>query len=325
MILSLLGEALSAMAANRLRKNLKKLEPWAAREGITCFRIYDSDLPEYASAIDLYTTGPDAKPVRYVHVQESPAPADIPERDVKRRRNELLAAVREVLQLPKERIALDVPDFRKLPPRAGHEPPPRILVREGGAKLHVDLSKWGDPGLRLDQRSMRQLIAKEARGQRFLHLAPGSGAATVFAALAPAQEVTVVDPRQDNLEWLAENLGENAVPTSSRRLIGREVLGWLQHDDAEYDLVLFDVPVSLHFPKPGEPDFQRAHVEYLRAAVARLAPHGTLYFSDRMHRFRPDLDAIAAFAECEEITASTIPKDFERTPRIHRTWKLHPR
>ena len=314
----------ATMAANRLRKNLKKLEPWAAREKITCFRVYDSDLPEYASAIDVYHTGPDAAPVRYVHVQESPAPADIPERDVKRRRNELLAAVREVLQVPRERIALDVPDLRKQPLRQGQEPPPRILVREAGAKLHVDLAKWGDPGLRLDQRLMREQIANEARGQRFLHLAPGSGAATVFAALAPAEHLTVVEPRKDNLDWLAENLGENAVSTKNRLLIEREVLGWLENDDAEYDLILFDVPVSLHFPKPADPDFQRAHVKYLQAAMARLAPHGVFYFSDRMHRFRPDLEAIAAFAQIEEITASTIPKDFERTPRIHRTWKLQP-
>lgn len=307
----------AVMAANRLRKNLKKLEPWAAREEITCFRAYDSDLPEYASAIDVYTT---ADKTRWLHVQESPPPDDIPERDVKRRRAELLAAAREAFDVPRERTVLDVPDLRKAPPR--QEAPPRLLVRENGAKFHVDLTKWGDPGLRLDQREMRMQLAREVRGLRFLQLACGAGAATVHAALGGAQSVTAVDPREENLDWLAENLGENAVPTSARTLIEREALGWLEGAGEQFDRIWFEVPVSLHFPKPADPDFQRAHVRYLQAAVRILAPDGTLYFSDRMHRFRPDLEAIAEFATCEEITPQTIPKDFERTPRIHRSWTL---
>ncbi len=40
--------------ANRLRKNLKKFEKWARREGIECYRLYDADLPEYNVAIDRY-------------------------------------------------------------------------------------------------------------------------------------------------------------------------------------------------------------------------------------------------------------------------------
>jgi 23S rRNA (guanine2445-N2)-methyltransferase / 23S rRNA (guanine2069-N7)-methyltransferase len=45
------------MFANRLRKNLQRLEPWAERENIECFRVYDADMPEYAFAIDLYGRG----------------------------------------------------------------------------------------------------------------------------------------------------------------------------------------------------------------------------------------------------------------------------
>ena len=307
-------KALSAgatMVKNRLAKNLKKLEPWAAREGITCFRVYDSDLPEYASAIDVYGTAAG----QILHVQESPAPADIPERDVKRRRSELLAAAREAFQVPRERIVVDVPSLREDRPE-----PHRILVREGAAKLHVDLAQWGDPGLRLDQRPLRLGLARTA-ARRFLHLACGAGAASVQAALAGAH-VTAVDARREKLDWTAENLGENAVPLDRRTLVEREVLGWLEADEAAYDVILFEVPVALHFPRLGEPDFQRRHVRILQAAVARLAPGGELLFSDRLQRFRPDLAAIAEFAECEEITPTTIPRDFERTPRIHRTWTL---
>ena len=63
----------------------------------------------------------------------------------------------------------------------------------------------------------------------------------------------------------------------------------------------------------------------LQLAMARLVPDGVLYFSNNFRRFRLDGDAIAAFADVEEISASTIPPDFGRNPRIHRAWRLqHP-
>lgn len=40
--------------AARLRKVAKQRRRWAAREGVTCYRVYDADLPDYAAAIDLY-------------------------------------------------------------------------------------------------------------------------------------------------------------------------------------------------------------------------------------------------------------------------------
>ena len=46
------------MFANRLRKNLRQLRAWARREAVSCYRIYDADMPEYAFAIDLYQADP---------------------------------------------------------------------------------------------------------------------------------------------------------------------------------------------------------------------------------------------------------------------------
>jgi 23S rRNA (guanine2445-N2)-methyltransferase / 23S rRNA (guanine2069-N7)-methyltransferase len=63
-------------------------------------------------------------------------------------------------------------------------------------------------------------------------------------------------------------------------------------------------------------------VRLLRSATSRLARDGVLYFSNNFRRFRLDMDAIAGFAHIEDISASTIPPDFERNPRIHRCWRL---
>ncbi len=44
------------MFGNRLAKNLKRLQTWASRSAVTCYRVYDADMPEYAFAIDIYRT-----------------------------------------------------------------------------------------------------------------------------------------------------------------------------------------------------------------------------------------------------------------------------
>src|SRR5207302_8852081 len=62
------------MFANRLGKNLKRLHSWAERESVSCYRVYDADMPEYAFAIDLYrAVEPDEL---WLYVQEYAAPAE---------------------------------------------------------------------------------------------------------------------------------------------------------------------------------------------------------------------------------------------------------
>src|SRR5690606_14186262 len=51
------GEALpegATMVANRLRRNLRTTRAWRERDGVSCFRAYDADIPEFAAAIDVY-------------------------------------------------------------------------------------------------------------------------------------------------------------------------------------------------------------------------------------------------------------------------------
>ena len=87
------------MVANRLRKNLDKLARWRQQEQVSCYRAYDADIPEYACAVDVYTTINDDI---WLHVQEYAAPAEIPEATTRKRLNDLLLAVREVFALPKD-------------------------------------------------------------------------------------------------------------------------------------------------------------------------------------------------------------------------------
>jgi 23S rRNA (guanine2445-N2)-methyltransferase / 23S rRNA (guanine2069-N7)-methyltransferase len=314
------------MVSNRLRRNLRKLKPWRARDSVGCYRAYDADLPEYAAAIDVYAT--DETPSRtFLHVQEYAAPADIPEAVQRRRLNDLLAAAREVFDVDRERIALKTRARGKGGSKYARDVQfdargEFVVVREGDVRLRVNLFDYLDTGLFLDHRPLRLRIARDAEDTRFLILFGYTGAATTHAAVGRARTTTTVDLSATYLQWCAANLQENGVSGAKHRLVQADAVAWLEADAGEYDLIFCDPPTFSNSKRAEDFDVQAEHVRLLRAATRRLARDGTLYFSNNFRRFRLDVDAIAAFASVEDISAATIPPDFERNPRIHRCWRL---
>ncbi|TDK25952.1 bifunctional 23S rRNA (guanine(2069)-N(7))-methyltransferase RlmK/23S rRNA (guanine(2445)-N(2))-methyltransferase RlmL [Luteimonas aestuarii] len=310
------------MVANRLRKTLRTSKAWREREGVDCFRAYDADIPEYAAAVDVYTTA-DARE-RWLHVQEYAAPADIPEDIARRRFGDLLAGAAEALQVPRERIAVKTRAKGKGGSKYGRfqQRGEMLVVREGDVRLRVNLFDYLDTGLFLDHRPLRLRIAGDARDTRFLNLFGYTGAASVHAAAGGARTTTTVDLSATYLQWCADNLQENGMGGAKHRLVQADAMQWLQAERAEYDLVFCDPPTFSNSARADDFDVQRSHVELLRLAVARLAPGGVLYFSNNFRRFRLDEAALSAFATVEEISRDTIPPDFARNPRIHRAWRL---
>ncbi len=312
------------MVVNRLRKTLKHSSRWREREGVTCFRAYDADLPEYAAAVDVYAEDGDERRT-FLHVQEYAPPATIAEHDARRRFGELLAALREVFEVPREHIALKTRARGKGGSKYGRmdERSEAFMVREGAARLEVNLFDYLDTGLFLDHRPLRTRIGEEAQGARFLNLFCYTGAATVHAALGGAASTTSVDLSSTYLEWAARNMAINAQVGPQHRYVKADVMAWLRAETAEYDLIFCDPPTFSNSKDKDDFDVQKDHVDLLGAAMRRLAPGGVLLFSNNFRRFKPDLDIIGKFAEIEEITPATIGEDFERNPRIHRAWMLH--
>jgi 23S rRNA (guanine2445-N2)-methyltransferase / 23S rRNA (guanine2069-N7)-methyltransferase len=310
------------MVANRLRKNLKGLRTWREREGITCFRAYDADIPEYSCAVDVYTTDPDE--TVWLHVQEYAAPTNIPEATTRKRLNELLAAVREVFEVPRERVALKTRSTGKGGSKYGHfdHRGEFLRVREGSAEVQVNLFDYLDTGLFLDHRPLRARMGLEARGRRFLNLFCYTGVATVQAAVNGAVETTSIDLSATYLDWLAENLRGNGISGTRHRVTQSDALRWLESDRGEYDVVFCDPPTFSNSKRAEDFDVQRDHFRLLRAAMGRLSTDGVLYFSNNFRRFRLDSEALSEFAMVEDISASTIPLDYVRNPRIHRAWRL---
>ncbi len=311
------------MVANRLRKNLKRFKSWREREGVFAWRAYDADLPEYSAAVDVYTQdGGEAR--TYVHVQEYEAPATIPEADSRRRFGELLDAVREVFAVPTEQVSIKTRARGKGGSKYGQldKRGELVTVREGQARLLVNLFDYLDTGLFLDHRPVRLRIAREARGKRVLNLFAYTGAASVHAAVGGARSTTSVDLSGTYLEWAGKNLALNGAAGRDHQLVQADVMAWLNADRGQYDLIFCDPPTFSNSARAQDFDTQADHVRLLRACCSRLSQDGLLLFSNNFRRFKLDEAAIAEFAHCTEISPRTIDPDFERNPRIHRCWEL---
>lgn len=313
------------MVANRLRKNDKRLAAWRRRRGVTCYRVYDADLPEYAAAVDVYQEDGGAGR-RFAHVQEYRAPATIPADVAEGRLAELLDATMAVFELPRAQIAVKTRARGKGGSKYGRmaERGETLRVREGPVRLEVNLFDYLDTGLFLDHRPMRERVAEAARGLRVLNLFCYTGSVTAHAAAGGAAASTSVDLSATYLEWAARNLALNGADRSRHELLRADVMSWLGSARGVYDLIFCDPPTFSNSKRADDFDLQRQHVALLRLAMARLAPGGTLWFSNNFRRFRLD-DAVRELAEARDISAATIDEDFRRNPRIHRCWELRHR
>jgi 23S rRNA (guanine2445-N2)-methyltransferase / 23S rRNA (guanine2069-N7)-methyltransferase len=74
----------------------------------------------------------------------------------------------------------------------------------------------------------------------------------------------------------------------------------------------------------GVLDTQRDHMDLLGQCMRLLAPGGLLLFSTNAQRFKLD-DAAAQRWAVTDVSAATIPFDFQRNPRIHRAFELRAR
>jgi 23S rRNA (guanine2445-N2)-methyltransferase / 23S rRNA (guanine2069-N7)-methyltransferase len=309
------------MFANRLQKNLKHFSRWAKREGISCYRLYDADLPEYAVAVDLYDG--------WAHVQEYAPPSTVDPVHARRRLKEVMAVVPEVLGVPAGHAVLKVrapqhgtDQYQKLQDRKSF-----LEVKEGGLRFLVNLTDYLDTGLFLDHRITRQLIRELAPGRRFLNLFAYTGSATVYAAAGGALSTTTVDLSRVYLEWAARNLEVNGFSGPQHSFIRTDCTEWLREaaaarQTAAYDLIFLDAPTfSNSKSMEGTLDIQRDHLWLIRSTASLLSPTGILLFSTNFRRFKLHPAIVEEFA-VSDITRRTIPPDFARNPRIHSCFRI---
>jgi 23S rRNA (guanine2445-N2)-methyltransferase / 23S rRNA (guanine2069-N7)-methyltransferase len=316
------------MLVNRLQKNFKQLEKWAKKNDISCYRLYDADMPEYAAAIDIYRgqTQPNRTAHLYAHVQEYAAPKSVDEEKAAARFVEIEQAVPFALDIPEANISYKqrrrnrgASQYEKLNERPTGD---LFNVQEGAAKLHVNMWQYLDTGLFLDHRPVRLMIAQMAKDKRFLNLFCYTATASVHAAMGGARYTVSVDMSNTYLNWARKNFALNGLSESRNRLEQADCLKWLEGNDQLFDLILLDPPSFSNSKRMEDVlDVQRDHVSMIHQAMRALSEEGTLIFSNNLRSFKIDEAALSAY-RIENITAKTIDEDFKRNAKIHQCWLI---
>ena len=313
--------------ANRIHKTARHHRKRIEREGITAWRVYDADLPEYSAAIDIYfavpVERPDSDPQTWLHIQEYAPPKDIPEHIASARLAELVQGACAALEVPRQRVVVKTRSRGKGGSKYGRmdERGEFLIVVEGGQRLLVNLHDYLDTGLFLDHRPLRLRLQTLARGARFLNLFAYTATASAHAAAGGAISTTSVDLSGTYLDWAGRNLALNGHGDDRNTLLQADALEWLEHERDEYDVIFVDPPTFSNSKRAQDFDVQRDHVALLQLCGERLSDQGLILFSNNNRRFKLNRDALPQF-DIADISASTIGFDFERNPRIHVCYEL---
>ena len=335
--------------AARLAKVAKLRAKWARREDVSCYRVYDADLPDYAVAIDLYEASAQARGAdahaRWLVVQEYAAPKDIDPELAHRRLLDVLAIAPRVMGVDARNVTLRVRRRAKggsqyaSEGRAETSPrrrdrlalaPGAHLVDEGGLTFEVNLAERLDTGLFLDHRDVRARVremAKETLGsKRFLNLFAYTGTATCYAADGGAKHTTTVDLSRTYLDWAERNMERNGFTGRDHEFVQADVVRWVteqRHTYNRWDLVFCDPPTFSNSKRMGRDvfDVQRDHAELLIGISRLLTANGVCLFSCNLRGFEPDAEKLArAGVEIHDVTEGTIPEDFKRNAKIHHVY-----
>ncbi|MDY0572379.1 bifunctional 23S rRNA (guanine(2069)-N(7))-methyltransferase RlmK/23S rRNA (guanine(2445)-N(2))-methyltransferase RlmL [Pasteurella multocida] len=302
--------------ANRLQKNSKKIEKWARQQGINAYRLYEADLPEYNLAVDRYDD--------HIVVQEYAAPKNIDENKARQRLLDAVTATLQVTGVETNKLILKVRQkqkgtnqYEKLANKGDY-----FYVNEYGAKLWVNLTDYLDTGLFLDHRLTRKMLGEMAKGKDVLNLFAYTGSATVHMALGGAKSTTTVDMSNTYLNWAEQNLLLNELEGKQHKLIQADCLQWLARCDRQFDLIFVDPPTFSNSKRMEDSwDVQRDHIKLMTQLKRILRPNGTIVFSNNKRGFKMDVEGLETLGlSAVDITAKTLPLDFERNKQIHNCW-----
>ncbi len=304
---------------NRLERMSKHWHKWARRQGITCFRLYDRDIPDVPLAIDWYEGR--------LHIAEYVRPHDRSEAEHRAWLDFMIETAAQTLGTPPDKVFVKRRERQR--GRSQYERQADrgefLEVHEGGLRFYVNLSDYLDTGLFLDHRQTRAMVRAESQGKRFLNLFGYTGAFTVYAAAGGAKSTTTVDLSNTYLDWARNNLRLNQLDRPTHQFVRDDAMAFLhfrqRRGEPPFDLAVVDPPtVSKSKKTTGIWDVQRDHAELLNRLLGQMTEGGRIYFSNNLRRFKLH-EAEIRGAAIRDLSRQTVPPDF-RNKRIHQCWLL---
>ncbi len=301
----------------RLAKRARHLRRWPAKFGVTCYRLYEHDIPEVPLVVDRYED--------CLHIAEFARPTDHTPAEHADWLDLMLRTAAEVLEVPAENVFLKRRERQR--GTAQYErldtPQRSIIAREGGLQFEVNLSNYLDTGLFLDHRITRGMVREAAAGKRFLNLFAYTGSFSVYAAAGGAAETVTVDLSNTYLDWARRNMALNGFTGPSHDFVRDDAMHFLENrrGRALFDLAVVDAPTFSNSKALEDYwDIQRNHVALLEQLANLMTASGTIFFSTNFRRFKLAEEELPGLT-VREISRRTVPADF-RNRRIHRCWRM---
>ena len=335
------------MFRNRLEKVYRHLGRQAKRLGVSCYRLYDHDLPEFPFCIELY----EGK----VYVAEYKRRHGLSDEEHDAWISKSVEVIADVFNIDRQDIFLKLRKVKEgregqykptlNPSRKPTLNPSRregladtllfeneFVVHENGLKFIVNLADYLDTGLFLDHRITREMVRKESAGKKVLNLFCYTGSFSVYAAAGDAEEVTSVDLSKPYLNRAERNMLLNGfgdqVPLAGRskyKYVHADVLQYLKKLTENYfDIIILDPPTFSNSQRMSEfLDIQRDHVELINDCLHCLKKEGHLYFSTNFRKFvlAPGKVAVQMLPSASAVTPC-VDRAPPFAPGITKNWVL---
>jgi 23S rRNA G2069 N7-methylase RlmK/C1962 C5-methylase RlmI len=307
----------AAEFGNRLKKLARHLRRWPTKRGVTCYRIYERDIPEVPLVVDRYEDA--------LHIAEFDRPHDRTAAEHADWLDHMVRTAAEALETPIELTFLKhrqrqrgAEQYERFDDRSALK-----IVHEGGLKFQVNLSDYLDTGLFLDHRVTRGMVRDAAAGKRMLNLFAYTGSFSVYAAAGGAIETVTVDLSPVYLEWAEKNFELNGLQGIQNQFVradSREFVASL-NGRPQFDLAVVDPPTFSNSKRVEDDwDVQQDHQWLLNEVLRCMMLGGVIYFSTNSRKFKFDEQGLIG-ATVREISNKTVPEDF-RNKRIHRCWRI---
>jgi 23S rRNA (cytosine1962-C5)-methyltransferase len=293
------------MFRNRLEKVYRHLSKAASRQKISCYRIYNHDLPEFPFLIEIYEGR--------LYVAEYKRRHNLTDEEHEAWWEECRKILSEITLVNENEIYLRTrqkQDHRKDQYQKLSESRSEFVVKENALSFIVNLSDYLDTGLFLDHRITRQMVKELSKDKAVLNLFCYTGSFSVYAIAGGAREVFSVDLSKTYLEWTDRNMELNFPGNKDHQTIHADVKQWLKSNVKKFDLIVMDPPTFSNSKRMEDfLDIQRDHAELINDCLTILNDDGILFFSTNFTKFILDEKNIRA-SSIKDITKATTPFDF---------------